>query len=146
MNIANPQPAIPPAQGWVFYDGQCLFCLTVMGRARGLLQRHGFELAPLQTQWVCAQLGLSPEGPFNEMLVMLPGGKVIGGADGILQIFRRVWWAWPLFALAQIPGAIILLRAIYRRIAANRHCLIKGCPAKKPLPRRHITTTFFEMP
>jgi predicted DCC family thiol-disulfide oxidoreductase YuxK len=146
MNISIPQPTIPPAQGWVFYDGRCLFCLSVMGRLRGLLHRHGFELAPLQTPWVSSQLDVSPEGPFNEMLVMLPGGKVFGGADGILQIVRRIWWAWPVFALAQIPGAIILLRAIYRRVAANRHCLMKGCPAKKHLPRRHITTTFFEMP
>lgn len=146
MNKAISPPTVPPAQGWVFYDGQCLFCIRVMDSFRGLLHQHGFELAPLQTQWVSARLGVSPHGPFNELLVMLPDGKVFGGADGILQIVRRVWWAWPMFALAQIPGAILLLRAIYRRIAANRHCLIKGCPAKKPLPRRHITTTFFEMP
>jgi len=116
-----------PGRGWVFYDGDCRLCVGTARHFARLLRAHGFEPAALQTPWVRKRLGLASEGDPAEMIVLTAGGAVFGGADGILQIARRIWWAWPLFAMAKIPGVTPLLRASYRRLAANRHCFDGAC-------------------
>jgi len=113
--------------GWIFYDGECQLCINNIRRHEKLLRRHGFELVALQTPWVRECLGLKPDSELTEMKLLSADGKIYGGADALLQIARRVWWAWSLFALAKIPGMIFPLRAIYRRVAANRHCLGGAC-------------------
>ena len=132
-------------RGWVLYDGDCPLCRAAVVRFASLLHRHRFQCAPLQTPWVQVQLGLKPGEPLDEMKLLAADGQIFGGAEALVQIARRIWWAWPLFALAQIPGAMILLRAIYRRVAANRQCLGGACQAK-PRARHRAATTFLEMP
>jgi predicted metal-dependent hydrolase/predicted DCC family thiol-disulfide oxidoreductase YuxK len=124
-----PQLSLQPTQnfGWIFYDGECQFCINNIRRHEKLLRRHGFEPETLQTPWVRERLGLKPDSELTEMKLLSADGKIYGGADALLQIARRIWWAWPLFALAKIPGMIFPLRAIYRRVAANRHCLGGKC-------------------
>ena len=111
--------------GRVFYDGECPLCAGWVGRFRDVLQRAGFTTAKLPSR--------ADRREFTEMVVEMPGGRSFGGAEGLVQIARRVWWAWPLFALAQIPGTMGLLRAGYRRLAVNRHCLDGACrvPSRK---------------
>jgi hypothetical protein len=48
-----------------------------------------------------------------------------------MAIARRIWWAWPLWALSRVPGAMPLLTAAYRWIARNRHCLNGGCEVRR---------------
>ena len=133
-----------PSRGWVLYDGDCPLCCAAAARFAPLLQRHGFQFAPLQTPWVQAQLGLQPNVLLNEMKLLTADGNVFGGAEAVVQIARAIWWGWPLFALAQIPGVKHLLATIYRHVAANRHCLSRVCFKQKPATKRH--TTFLEMP
>jgi predicted DCC family thiol-disulfide oxidoreductase YuxK len=133
------------AGGWVLYDGECPLCTKAATRFSSLLQRHHFELAPLQAPWVQRRLELKPGEPLVEMKFLAADGRVFGGAVALLEIARRIWWAWPLFALAQIPGATPLAGWVYRRIAANRHCLGGACTVKKR-GRHHGVTSFFEMP
>ena len=54
-------------------------------------------------------------------------GRILGGADAVVELARRVWWGWPLWVFAQAPGSRPLLRAAYRWIAARRHCLGGTC-------------------
>jgi predicted DCC family thiol-disulfide oxidoreductase YuxK len=121
VNATIPIQAAETAHGWVLYDGDCPICTRSVQRFAEVLRRRGFDLAPLQTAWVREQFDLAANVPPKEMIVITPEQKVFGGADGIVQVARQIWWAWPLFALAQIPGVMILLRAIYRRVAANRY-------------------------
>jgi predicted DCC family thiol-disulfide oxidoreductase YuxK len=137
LTIENvPQLSLQPAQncGWIFYDGECQFCISNIRRHEKLLRKHGFEPATLQAPWVRERLGLKPDSELTE-IKLLSDGKIYGGADALLRITRRIWWAWPLFALARIPGMIFVFRAIYRRVAANRHRLGGNCklPEQKHL-------------
>ena len=127
MKATIPNQAVEAARGWVFYDGECSLCLATAKRFTPLLRRHQFDFAPLQTPWVQQRLGLKPNEPLTEMKLLAADEKVYGGADALLQIAREIWWAWPLFALAQIPGVKSLIRAIYRRIAASRTCIGNAC-------------------
>jgi predicted DCC family thiol-disulfide oxidoreductase YuxK len=124
-----PRLLLLPAQnsGWLFYDGDCSFCINSIRRFNWTLKRSGFVPVSFQTSWARVCLDLKPDSELTEMVVLTADGKRFGGADGIAQIARRICWAWPLFALAQIPGIHFIFRAIYRRVAANRHCLGGKC-------------------
>lgn len=141
-----PERTGDAARGWVLYDGNCPFCTGAAARFGSLLRRHHFDLAPLQTSWARKRLGLAFDESLTEMKLMACDETVYGGAEALAQIARRIWWAWPLFALAQIPGVMIFFRVIYRGVAANRHCLNGACYIQKPSVRHHTPRVFFEMP
>lgn len=141
-----PERTVEAAQGWVLYDGDCSLCAAAAARFAPMLHRHHFNLALLQTPWVRQRLGLTPNALLIEMKLLAADGRIYGGADALLQIARTIWWVWPVYALAQIPGAMVLIRAVYRVIAKNRHCLNGACLIQKQLARRHTTRVFFEMP
>jgi predicted DCC family thiol-disulfide oxidoreductase YuxK len=133
VNATITERTTEAAQGWVLYDGECSLCTGAVARFAPMLRRHHFNLAPLQTPWVRQQIGLNPDKPLTEMKLLTADGRIYGGADALVQIGQRIWWAWPLFAVAQIPGAMILFHAVYRWIAANRNCLNGSCriPSQK---------------
>ena len=119
--------------GWVLYDGDCALCIDLAERFEGVLARRGFELLPLQTPWVGDQLGLNDAKLLAEMRLLLPDGKVFGGADAVVEVSRRFWWAWPFYVISRMPVMKPLLRAAYRWIARRRGCngsrceIIGGC-------------------
>ncbi len=133
MNATIPIQTGEAARGWVLYDGECPLCLATVARFGPLLRRHHFDLASLQTPWVQKRLGLNPGEPLKEMKLLTADDQIYGGADAALQIARKIWWAWPLFALAKIPGLTPLFHVIYRRIAANRTCFGGQCS----IPEKH---------
>ena len=111
---------ITNAHGWVFYDGHCRLCTGLINRLRGPLVRRGYLPVPLQRGWVQERLGLTPERALDEMLVLTTGGEILGGADAVVYLAKRIWWGWPLAAVAQIPGANRVLRWLYRFVARRR--------------------------
>jgi predicted DCC family thiol-disulfide oxidoreductase YuxK len=119
--------------GWVLFDGACSLCTASARFFSHTLDRHGFAVAPLQTPWVCERLGLREGGPLPEMRALLANGDAPGGADAILEIARRIWWGWPFFFFAKLPGIKPALRAVYRIIAANRHCANGTCNLRESL-------------
>lgn len=120
-----------PAAGWLCYDGECALCLRWLRRVERPLLRHGFQFVPLQTTWVKTRLSLKDSDPLTEMRLLRPDEPVLGGADAAVVLMRHVWWLWPLWLLSRIPGAMPIFRAVYRHIAANRHCKNSTCALPK---------------
>ncbi len=120
--------------GWVFYDAHCRLCSGLINRLRGPLVRRGYLAAPLQRGWVQERLGLRPERALDEMRVLTAGGEILGGADAVVHLAKRIWWAWPLAAVAQIPGALPVLRSLYRFVARRRRCVAGARFLKAPGP------------
>ena len=110
------------AAGWVFYDGECDFCRSLVRRFRSTLEKRGFGLAPLQDPRVATLLGLAPNLLLQEMRVLTAKGEVVGGAQAVTFLARKIWWAWPVYAAAKLPGMPPLLRVLYRWVADHRHC------------------------
>ncbi len=125
MKTAIPERTV--AWGWVLYDGDCSLCSRTARRCKGLLERVGFQIAALQATDAGVAYERDEQGRPTEMIVVMPDGRELGGADGIVAIARRLWWAWPLYALAQVPWVMNLLRAAYRYIAARRACSRGAC-------------------
>lgn len=110
------------AVGWVFFDRDCPVCTSLARRFRRTLEARGFGLAALQDPRVQALLALPPKDMLREMRVALADGEIYGGAEAIVYLARQIWWAWPLFAAAKLPGVSRVLDACYRWFAGHRTC------------------------
>ena len=127
MNTEMTDKNAEPRAGWILYDGECAFCLRWVRRIERPLLRCGYEFVPLQTPWVKNRLNVSDADLLAEMRLMLPDQSMLGGADAAVVFARHIWWLWPLWAVGKIPGAMTPLRASYRFIARNRHCINGSC-------------------
>lgn len=109
-------------EGRLYFDAECPFCVASVGRLSPLLRRAKVRATPFA------------DGPSEpEMRLRWPDGREQGGADALISLFLRVWWTFPLgLALAAIPGARSLARALYRKVAARRHCQNGGCRLTRP--------------
>ena len=133
------------SSGWIFYDAECLFCLTgrrVWGKIFG---RRGFDWLPLQTPGVAGRLGLSETALLEEMKLQLPDGRVLGGIESWIVLFRSVWWLWPIGSLLSLPGFHVLGQGCYRRIAQNRYCF-GGKRGVRTRPRHRRKIPFLDLP
>ena len=98
----------------MFYDAECRFCTAWARRGQRWLGKYGFRFVPLSE-------------PADEMKLVTDAGELIGGARAVVYLARRVWWAWPLWAMSRAPGAMRLLECGYRQFAARRYCRQGGC-------------------
>src|SRR5262249_33991507 len=94
------------------------------------LSRQGFELAPLQARWVAAALRIEPEHLLDEMRLLLPDGRVLGGAEALVAMARRFWWGRLLAPITRVPGVMQVLRRLYRPAASRRHCSTAACSSR----------------
>jgi predicted DCC family thiol-disulfide oxidoreductase YuxK len=115
------------ARGWVFFDRDCRVCTSLARRFRRTLEKRGFGLAALQDPRVAALLALPSEELLREMRVITREGEIHGGAKAIVYLAGQIWWAWPLFAAARIPGVPRILDAGYRWFADHRPCSSGTC-------------------
>jgi predicted DCC family thiol-disulfide oxidoreductase YuxK len=116
-----------PAQGVVLYDGQCGFCSRWVKYWANTLECHGFEIASLDEPWVAGKLKMPREELLADIRLLTVDGTLISGADVYLYVARRIWWAWPFYAIFSLPGFNRLIHAGYRRVASNRYCISHAC-------------------
>jgi len=114
-------------RGVVLYDGQCGFCSRWVKYWAGTLGRHGFEIASLDEPWVAAKLVMPQEELVTDIRLLRASGPLISGADVYLCVTRRIWWAWPFYAVFSSPGFNWLIHAGYRWFARNRYCVSHAC-------------------
>ena len=124
-----------PPKRWVLFDGECPWCMSLVQKFESTLRARGFEVAPLQTQWARAHLGLTPEEPLIEMKVLTHDGGTLGGGDAVAYLAGRIWWAWPLYLIAKLPYGMPILRRAYRWIAARRTCANGACARPQSMTR-----------
>lgn len=111
----------------ILYDASCAKCTMFARRFAGIFGRRGFTFAPLQTPSLQTRLRSRAADPLAEMRVLTAEGADLGGADALIFLARRVWWMWPLYATAQLPGLRSALRRVYRWVAARRRCAGHTC-------------------
>jgi predicted DCC family thiol-disulfide oxidoreductase YuxK len=119
------------ARGWLFFDAECEFCTRLARWVAPVLARRGIAVAPLQDSRVGELLGLSQVELMREMRLLRDDGRQWGGADAAVELARDVWWARPLRWFARVPGAMTLMRAAYRWVAAQRKCAATACASRR---------------
>ena len=110
---------------WLMYDAACPFCTRTAKRIRPTLAKRGINVIPLQTDWAQAYLAARNEPLLKEIRFLTARGRLTGGADALIEVIRRFWWARPVVWVAKIPIVMRLLRKGYEGVAARRHCLSK---------------------
>jgi predicted DCC family thiol-disulfide oxidoreductase YuxK len=115
------------ARGWVCFDRDCPVCISLVRRFRPTLEKRGFGLAALQDPRVQTLLDLPSEDLLREMRVATREGKIYGGGKAVVYLAGQIWWAWPLYAAARIPGVQTLFDAGYRWFADHRTCSSGAC-------------------
>lgn len=148
MTENNVQIA-PGTGAWAFYDHRCPVCRATVSRWRRVFEARGIEFSALQSPWVRERLGLAPGELPDEMKLLTPEGRIVGGPIAIAWMCRRVFWLWPLGVLMVIPGLDAVTRWTYQWVARNRYCLGDVCtlPPIHEDRRRHLAaTTFLETP
>ena len=102
-------------KGVLFYDGTCPFCVKWIERVRPHLIRKGVSTEPFE------------DGKNEaEMKLAWHDGRNFGGADAAFFLARRFFLFFPVGVAGSIPVIRELGRAVYRRIASQRHCLGNG--------------------
>ena len=54
-------------------------------------------------------------------------GELVSGARVYLYVTRRIWWAWPFYAVFSLPGLNRLIHWGYRWLARNRIFISRSC-------------------
>jgi predicted DCC family thiol-disulfide oxidoreductase YuxK len=129
-SVITEMTDIKNARGCVLFDAECLICTRLAKRFAPLLHWHGFALTSLQTPWVADLLGREKGNTWSEMLLLAPDGTAYGGADALIELTRKIWWARPLYWLSFVPGAKLGLRKAYGWVANRRFCLGGACRAQ----------------
>jgi len=62
-----------------------------------------------------------------DLRLLTPDGHIAAGADVYLQVARKIWWAWPFYAVFSHPGFNRLIHLGYRWFARNRYCISHTC-------------------
>ena len=132
--------------GTVFYDGECPFCTALARRFAGVLCRAGFSFEALQTAGqdlrLARALGIVPGADFDSMRVVSHRGRVLSGADGVVHLARRIWWARPLTWLSGAPLGMAMLRGGYHWVARHRGCVGHVCNVVEDTPSHRVRLPF----
>jgi predicted DCC family thiol-disulfide oxidoreductase YuxK len=125
--LAENANADAPFHGWILYDGECGFCSRWVNFWAKTLHRRGFEPAALQEPWVAQRLQTPLDSLLADIRLLTADDRLISGADVYLYVMRRIWWAWPVYAVFSLPGLNGLMQAGYRWFARNRYCISHSC-------------------
>ncbi len=114
----------PVGAAVLIYDGDCALCrssaLWIMRRA---LSGGASELEILPCRSAARRQRfpqVSEEICLGAMQLVLPDGRVLGGADAVPEILLRIpRWRW-LARMFALPGVRPVARRVYAWIAANR--------------------------
>ena len=111
----------------ILYDGRCGFCLRWVKYWAGTLARRGFEIASLDEPWVAERLRMPHQELLTGIRLLRPAGRLISGAEVYLYVTRRIWWAWPFYAIFSLPGFNWLIHVGYGRFVRSRYCVSRAC-------------------
>ena len=105
---------------WLLYDEECPFCNRMVNMFRTILEKRNCKVKPLQNKTVMNILRINDSNDVTEIKIIGDDKKIYGGAKGIIFLSKKIWWAWPLWALAHLPLTMNIINYIYILIAKNR--------------------------
>jgi predicted DCC family thiol-disulfide oxidoreductase YuxK len=121
-------------RGWILYDDSCGFCRRWVPFWGATLRRRGYEIAPLQSDWVREHLKLPHDQLIHDLRLLLADGTLIEGADVYRHAMRRIWWTYPIFILANAPVLRQIFNLSYRTFATNRFRFSHACGLQRSIP------------
>jgi predicted DCC family thiol-disulfide oxidoreductase YuxK len=115
------------SKGWILYDDSCGICRRWVPFWENALVRRGFDIAPLQADWVRQKLRLNENDLLHDLRLLLGDGEQIQGANVYRYAMRRIWWAYPAYLFSVTPGCRNVFDWGYKTFAAHRHEISRAC-------------------
>ena len=100
----------------VLWDDHCNTCRRLKSMVDRRIERAGFRFESLST-WRETRRDCS----IDEMHLVFPDGRRLGGVDALLHLMRHVWWLAPFALAGRVPIVHGLMRCGYRWFAARRY-------------------------
>jgi predicted DCC family thiol-disulfide oxidoreductase YuxK len=120
-----------PRVGWILYDGECGFCYRWVHFWESVVAPRGFAVMDLQSASSANLVQISRENLLDDIRVLTRSGKLKSGADAYLYVARRIWWAWPLYAIFSMPVFNSILWRGYKWFNRNRYRISRHCPLRQ---------------
>ncbi len=123
IDTAQPYPLRRPL---VLYDASCPFCRKNVRRL--------VRMADARVDAAPAREILGDGATPGEIKLLMPDGRMLGGADAVLgALAERPIWR-PAAVVGRLPGIRRLPQAAYRWVSRRRHqlgqvCTGESCPA-----------------
>jgi predicted DCC family thiol-disulfide oxidoreductase YuxK len=117
-----------PREGWILYDGGCGFCFRWVHFWQKVVEMRGFAIKDLQSASAGGLLQVAADKLLDDIRVLTRDGRLESGADAYLYVARRIWWAWPLYAVFSLPGFNWILWRGYKWFNRNRYRISRHCP------------------
>jgi predicted DCC family thiol-disulfide oxidoreductase YuxK len=111
-----------PASATLIYDAECSMCrASAMWLMRRASSSGKLEILPCRSGVRRQRFPhVAEEQCMTAMQLVLPDGRVLGGADAVPELMRRIrGWGWVAGVLA-LPPMRSLARGVYGWIARNR--------------------------
>jgi predicted DCC family thiol-disulfide oxidoreductase YuxK len=134
MKSADKQSEVGlPLEGWILYDGRCGFCFRWIHFWQKVVERRGFAVKDLQSASADRMLQIPEENLLDDVQILTRSGTLESGANAYLYVSRKIWWAWPFYAIFHLPGFNSILWQGYRWFNRNRYRISRQCPLPLPI-------------
>jgi len=121
------QPVKSTFRGTLFYDASCGFCSRWIPFWSETLAARGFDIAPLQSDFARREFTLPDDELSNDLRLSLADGSKLSGANVYRHVLKHIWWAWPIYWLAIVPGLSSVFDGCYQAFARNRFRVSRAC-------------------
>ena len=111
----------------ILFDGKCGACSSIGSFWEPLLEKHGFRLEPLQSDWVQEKVQLTTDELLYDMTLLLPEGDILRGVEVYRYVWRQIWWLKPLYWISRLPMVTQAMAWAYRRFADRRYQISRVC-------------------
>jgi len=124
--------APPVATAVLIYDAECAMCrASALWLMRLALSGGALEILPCRSEPRRTRFPqISDTACTTAMQLVLPDGRVLGGADAVPELLRRIRGLGWLAAVFALPGARPLARRVYAWIAKNRMRISCAAPRR----------------
>jgi predicted DCC family thiol-disulfide oxidoreductase YuxK len=107
---------------YIFYDTECPLCVRTKISISHLdwNNRIGFKTVQFDAQDFENLALIDQSVLLDDMHSIDKNGTVYSGINTYIQIFKRIFYLYPLYLLLKLPGFYHFAKIIYRKIAQNR--------------------------
>ena len=121
-----------------YYDSECPLCIRTKIIISHLdwFNKIGFKTVQFDSQNHEKLVDLELDKLLEDIHSVDTRNNVYSGVDTYIQVFRRIFYLYPLYLLLNIPGIYHLAKKIYSYIAKNRdteRCTEDNCGYNPPL-------------
>lgn len=123
---------------YFYYDTECPLCIRTKIIISHLdwFNKIGFKTVQFDAQDQEKLKLIDQDALLDDIHSVNKNGKVYKGVDTYLQVFKRIFYLYPLYLIISIPGIYHLAKKIYAYVAENRdteRCTEENCGYNPPI-------------